>query len=84
MGDPARDAAADAVLSLADCLFQGWTIAQWEAVRWEILGARREDIAKRLRIAHQNVTKRLTAAGWSHLAPAMAFLKQLLEDAAHP
>jgi hypothetical protein len=73
------NAAADAVLSLADRLFEGWTVAQWEAVRWAVLGQTRQAVAKKLGIAHQNVTKRLTAAGWPYLEPALDFLTQLTQ-----
>jgi SatD family protein len=72
------DAAADAVLCLADFIEQSWTIPQWEAVRWSVLGLTRESIAKRLHVAHQNVTKRLRAAGWPHFEVAATFLRQIL------
>ena len=79
-GERDKDAAADAVLGLADHLFEGWTAPQWEAVRWTILGHTREAVSRRLRIAHQNVTKRLRAAGWAHLEPALSFLAELLRE----
>jgi hypothetical protein len=81
-GEPGKDMAADAVLSLADHMLEGWTVAQWEAVRWAILGMTRQEIARTLKIAHQNVTKRLLAAGWHHLEPALGFLGHLLREAA--
>ncbi|HEU4333661.1 MAG TPA: SatD family protein [Candidatus Eisenbacteria bacterium] len=80
-GREAVDDASDAVLSLADHLFQSWTVSQWEAVRWTLLGETRQEIAGRLEIAHQNVSKRLRAAGWSSLEPALDFLDRLLEGA---
>lgn len=76
-----KDMTADTVLCLADHIFEGWTVPQWEAVRWAILGLTRQAIARKLKIAHQNVTKRLRAAGWPHLEPALSFLGQLLRDA---
>jgi len=76
-----KNAAADAVLCLADHILEGWTVPQWGAVRWAILRLTREAIARRLKIAHQNVTKRLLAAGWPHLKPALGFLGQLLAEA---
>src|SRR5947207_8878355 len=45
--------------SLADFIQQSWTVAQWEAIRWSLLGLTREAIARKLKVAHQNVTKRL-------------------------
>lgn len=77
-GDRRNDLVADAVLSLADALFAQWTVAQWEAVRWTILALPRQKIAGRLRIAHQNVTKRLAAAGWPHLEPTFRLFADML------
>jgi hypothetical protein len=73
------DAAADAVLCLTDFVQRSWTIPQWEAVRWSLLGLTREAIARKLEVAHQNVTKRLLAAGWPHFEVAAAFLRDLIE-----
>lgn len=75
------DGAADAVLCLTDFIQQSWTVAQWEAVRWSLLGLTREAIARKLKVAHQNVTKRLLAAGWPHFEVAAAFLRDLIERA---
>lgn len=72
------DTAADAVLCLADYMQQAWTLPQWEAVRWSVLGLKREQVASKLGIAHQNVTKRLLAAGWSHFEVAAGFLRKVL------
>ncbi|MGH9867201.1 MAG: SatD family protein [Candidatus Polarisedimenticolia bacterium] len=76
---PEVDAAADAVLSLMDFIQRSWTVPQWEAVRWSLLGFTREAIASKLKVAHQNVTKRLRAAGWPHCETAWAFLRELIE-----
>lgn len=73
------DATADAVLCLSDFIQESWTIPQWEAVRWSLLGMTREAIARKLEVAHQNVTKRLLAAGWPYFEPAAAFLRQLID-----
>ena len=73
------DTAADAVLCLTDFIQQSWTVAQWEAIRWSLLELTREAIASKLKVAHQNVTKRLLAAGWPHFEVAAAFLRQLIE-----
>jgi len=73
-GTPQSDNAADAVLCLADHMMQDWTISQWEAIRWSLLGLKREEIANKLHVAHQNVTKRLHAAGWLHFQVAAEFV----------
>jgi SatD family protein len=80
-GRKEADSAADAVLCLADYLFEAWTLPQWEAVRWTILGHTRQEIAKKLGIAHQNVTKRLLAAGWPHLEEPLRFVGGVLQGA---
>jgi len=80
-GKKERDSAADAVLCLADYLFERWTVPQWEAVRWTILGHTRQSISKKLGIAHQNVTKRLLAAGWPYLEHPFRFVGGLLQEA---
>ena len=77
MDDP-----ADTVLCLTDFIQQSWTVPQWEAVRWSLLGLTREAIAAKLKVAHQNVTKRLLAAGWPHFEVAAAFLHELIERTA--
>lgn len=81
-GEPDIDSAADAVLCLLDRMMQSWTAPQWEAIRWSLLGLKREEIAKKLGIAHQNVTKRLHAASWLHFRVGRDFLYRLLESAA--
>ena len=78
-GVPEVDATAAAVLSLTDFIQRSWTVPQWEAVRWSLLGMTREAIAGKLEVAHQNVTKRLLAAGWPHFDVALTFLRDLLE-----
>lgn len=97
-GAPEVDSTADVVLCLVDYMLRSWTVPQWEAIRWSLLGLKREEIARKLRrpsasragrspgrgrarIAHQNVTKRLLAAGWPYFQVADAFLRRLLEEA---
>jgi hypothetical protein len=81
-GNSEVDEPAEAILGLADQLIQGWTVAQWQAVRWMLLGETRLVAARKLRIAHQNVSKRLLAAGWPYLQPSLGFLAQRLTRAA--
>lgn len=77
-GDEDTDTAADAVLCLADYIMEGWTVPQWEAVRWALLGLKRKEVARKLKIAHQNVTKRILAAGWLHIDLAFTSLAHLV------
>jgi len=79
-GDAALDATAAAMLGLTDHLTQGWTVSQWEAIRWAILRQTREQIARVVKVAHQNVTKRLQAAGWAPFEAAMGFLGHSLQE----
>jgi hypothetical protein len=74
------DRAADAVLCLSDYIMDGWTERQWAAVRWALLGLKRKDVARRLKIAHQNVTKRILAAGWLHVELATDLLAGLIDE----
>jgi hypothetical protein len=83
-GDAATDKEADIVLLFMDHLQQNWTVAQWEAIKWSLLDFKREEIAKKVDVAHQNVTKRLTAAGWSQFREGSQFLRDLLKKRVHP
>jgi hypothetical protein len=83
-GVPEVDDTANILLLLIDRMEQGWTGPQWEAIRWSLLGRKREWIGRRLGIAHQNVTKRLSAAGWPYFEPALDFVGVLLSRACAP
>ena len=83
-GRPELDRTIDVVLLLLDHLQQQWTVPQWQAVRWSLLGLTREQISKKLKVAHQNVTKRLSAAGWQAFKVASKFLAELAAQAAKP
>ncbi len=83
-GQPELDATAETVLVLLDHFQQGWTVPQWEAVKWSLLGLTREEIAKKLKVAHQNVTKRLSAAGWQSFKVGAEYLTSLLSEASKP
>jgi hypothetical protein len=75
---PEIDRVADLVLSFTDRLQKKWTIQQWEAVKWALLGLTREEISRKLKVAHQNVSKRLSAAGWLEFKEASQFLRELM------
>ena len=83
-GQAELDSTADVVLTLSDYLEQGWTVPQWEAVRWSLLELTREEISKKLKVRHQNVSKRLSAAGWHQFRVASKFLGDLLGRASKP
>jgi hypothetical protein len=80
-GQQEIDYLADIILILIDRLQKSWTVPQWEAVKWSLLGLTRERISKKVKVAHQNITKRLTAAGWQEFRQASTFLRGLLEKA---
>ncbi len=82
MGQSELDDSSNVVLLFMDDLLKGWTKAQWEAVRWSFLGLTREEIARKLRVAHQNVTKRLVAARWFQFRAGSDFLGRLLAQSA--
>lgn len=63
-GQPARDREFSAVLALMDHVQARWTTAQFEAVDLTLQGAILLEAAAKLGIRHQNVSKRLRAAGW--------------------
>jgi hypothetical protein len=81
---PDLDSTADVVLTFLDYLQQGWTVPQWEAVGWGLLDLTREKIAKKLKVRHQNVSKRLSAAGWRQFRIGAAFLRELLDRVSDP
>lgn len=83
-GQAELDSTADVVLTLLDYLEQGWTVPQWEAVRWSLLELTREEISKKLKVRHQNVSKRLSAAGWHQFRVASKFLGDLLGRTTKP
>jgi hypothetical protein len=60
---------------------EGWTVPQWGAVRWALLGLKRKEVARKLKIAHQNVTKRILAAGWLQVDFSFTLLANLIDRA---
>lgn len=79
-GVAAVDRPIDTVLCLSDYMQQSWTVPQWESVRWSVVGLTREAIAKKLHIAHQNVSKRLLAAGWAYFDTGARFVRDALAE----
>ena len=76
---PEIDQTVDIVLLLLDRQQKNWTVPQWEAVKWTLHSLTRERVATQLDVRHQNITKRLTAAGWQQFQVATEFLSELLE-----
>lgn len=81
---PEIDHTIDIVLLLLDRQQKSWTVPQWEAVKWTLRGLTRERIATELDVRHQNITKRLTAAGWQQFQMATEFLSRCLQGAIAP
>ena len=77
-GETEIDRLADVILLLLDRLQKNWTVPQWEAVKWSLQGLTREQIARKLKVAHQNITKRLAAAGWQQFKEATEFLSGII------
>lgn len=70
----------DVILGLVDRLQRSWTIAQWEAIAWTLKGLSRQETARHLGVRHQNVSKRLSAAGWAAVDAAMTFVRESLSS----
>jgi hypothetical protein len=83
-GDPEADEAIDVILLLLDHMQKDWTAPQWEAVRWILMGQTREQVSKKLKVAHQNVTKRLAAAGWHAFKASSDYLTHRLAEVCKP
>jgi len=64
-GDPDSDVVLAALCRTIDALVGGWTDAQWQAVHRRDGGKTLQQIGEELRIAYQNVSKRLIAARYS-------------------
>ena len=83
-GNPEADSAIDVILLLLDQTQKDWTVPQWEAVRWILMGQTREQVAKKLSVAHQSVTKRLAAASWHSFKISSDYLTRRLNEACKP
>ena len=81
-GVKAVDINVDVILGLMDHFQQSWTAAQWEAIGWTMRGLKRHEAARRLKVAHQNVSKRLNAAGWPAVSNGIEYIRSLI--ALHP
>jgi len=79
--DAALNRRFDVILGLVDHLQHSWTTAQWEAIVWTLKGLNRQEAARRLKVAHQNVSKRLNAAAWPAVEAALALIR---EELSHP
>lgn len=82
VGQLELDRLLDIVLLLLDRLQEKWTVPQWEAIKWSLLGLSATRISKKIVVAHQNVTKRLRAAGWKQFKEASELLREILSKTA--
>lgn len=80
-GQSELDNASNTVVLFMDDLLKGWTAPQWEAIKLALDGLTRQEIAIKLYVAHQNITKRLTAARWLHFKAGSVFLSDTLRQA---
>lgn len=74
-GDRFFDALAHAVLGLADAFVVRWTVPQWEAIAGRLEGRRLHGIARGRGVSFQSVSKRLRAAAWNDVQPALELLE---------
>ncbi len=79
-GNEATDRSINVVLSLIDAVSGRWSVFQWEAIKWSLVGAKREDVAEITGIAHQNVTKKLAAALWPAVSDGLDFIREALNE----
>jgi hypothetical protein len=81
-GDPETDRTVNVVLTFLDALQQQWTRSQWKAIRWALTGMNRTQIAAKLNVAHQSVSKRLIAAQWDQFRVGANFIGHVLQERA--
>jgi hypothetical protein len=77
-GQEPLDRTLNVVLGFQDYMQQAWTVTQWEAVHWALRGFKGTEIAARIKVRHQNVSKRLSAAGWTVFEPGLKFANDAL------
>lgn len=77
-GDADRDRAFNALLGLMDHVQGRWTRAQFEAADLALQGATLEQSSSKIGVRHQNVYKRLRAAGWFEYQQAQDLLSHWL------
>lgn len=77
-GNAERNKEFDAVLALMDHVQRRWTRPQFEAVDLALQGATLQQASSKLGVRHQNVHKRLRAAGWFEYQQAQDLLSSWL------
>jgi hypothetical protein len=70
----------DAGCRLLDSVLKGWTRAQWEAAHWRWEGESSKDVAIRLGVAPQNISKRLKSARFAAVDAALRSIETMLGD----
>lgn len=77
-GDAERDRELNTLLALMDYVQRRWTRPQFEAVDLALQGATLQQASVKLGVRHQNVHKRLRAAGWFEFNQAQELLAERL------
>lgn len=77
-GDASLDRTLDVLLGLMDEIQRRWTREQWHAIDFELRNRTILEAASALRVAHQNISKRLQAAGWREFDVALDYIREAL------
>jgi len=77
-GSRELDRTFDVVLALMNEIQRRWTREQWRAVDFMLRGRTTLKAASALGVAHQNVSKRLQAAGWREFDAALDYVREEL------
>ena len=70
----------DLILTYQDMILLNWTEAQWQAVSWRDQGLNLKEIGLKLKVAYQNIGKRLKAANFEIYLRGREFLENYLKD----
>jgi hypothetical protein len=77
-GDAARDRTFDVLFTLMDEIQRRWTREQWHAIDFMLRSNTTLKAAAALGVAHQNVSKRLQAAGWREFDIGLDYVRESL------
>ncbi|HDL63782.1 MAG TPA: hypothetical protein ENH12_00185, partial [Proteobacteria bacterium] len=71
----------DLILAYQDMILLNWTSPQWQAIAWRDRGLNLKEIGLKLKVAYQNIGKRLKAANWENYVRGREFLEDYLKAA---
>jgi SatD family (SatD) len=71
----------DLILDYQDMILLNWTDAQWQAIAWRDQGLNLKEIGLKLKVAYQNIGKRLKAANFEIYIRGREFLEIYLMEA---